>query len=371
MADQYSNPFGMYQNVNPVPDNPIYSAFQGARNQMAAQPFMDIMQQSQQYDLAKKGMETGEFMGQEAIQQRSLGRQADMTKSRSTINTQPELDQTTILGEQEKRRAMPYATDAQIEQAKKLVMEAKAAPAREFISEIGRMYNMMSNAPEQARPQLWAQTVQRWEATHPGAKLPPQYQIYNESLMGELQAINFASVNTPEQIGRERVAGLQQDSAIVQNHETNQTRIDAAHIAAGAARDSAGIAAARPPTAESTDKQRARLRRELNSTHKNDPEKLAEYKMLVDDAWNKQVTARPALTLLEIQALTLEDPKARQQKEKEYRAVQAKFYADNGIYLNAPPAGTQRVHPTKGVIQFKGGQGLDPKDLNNWEPVKK
>jgi hypothetical protein len=119
---------------------------------------------------------------------------------------------------------------------------------------------------------------------------------------------------------------------------------------------------------ETPAKARARLRRAL-SQNPDQPEMVDEYKTYLEDDWTTQTQRDPGLTLLRIQALTATDPAAKEQANSKYNELRQQFFAEKGFHLNAPPAGTVRRHPERGMIRFKGGFGRDPRNLDNWESV--
>lgn len=354
---QYTNPFGLYADVNPVPQNPFWSGMMGARNQMTAQPFIDMMEQSQGLDLMKKGMETGEFMGQEAQGVRSQQRRAAGAESQFKIDTLP--NDAKLRNEQtaQELRSLPYMTDQKIEQAKLATQNAKAAPQRELLSELGQLHEPLSQASPQERPFMYLSAIERWKQTHPGVDVPPQFRMYNDSILPDLAAIRYAQIYTPEQVGKERQIRLQGDEAMRRARLEGNDKVRTALIGYDTHVDTAE--AMRERSRETPPQAVARLRRELTAKP-DQPEKIDELRYHMEDQWNTEVQRDPGLAVLRMQAMTAEDPKRREELMSRYDDQRWSFFAEKGIYLPRKFKGK--------TWRYTGSYGGNWKDQKNWKP---
>jgi hypothetical protein len=357
----YANPMQMFQNVNPVPNNPFWSGMMGARNQMAAQPFMDQMHQNNAYDLQKKGMETGEFVSQEAQDVRSQQRRGVGAESQYKIDTLPTDARNRNMESNENMRALPHVTDAKIEQAKSAIMNAKSAPARALMTELGQLSSVLETAPEQERPHLYLSAMQRWQMAHPGVEVPPQFKMYDPRILPDLAAIRHAQIYTPQQMQKEREIMLQGDERVRNTRIEGNDSVRRALIGYNSSVDSASVSHSRenPPQAV------ARLRRELAANPKQ-PAKVEEYKSHLDDQWNKSVQTDPGLSILRMQSMMESDKKRREELEEQYETRRWQFFAEKGVYLNRK----YRVGGKLKEFKYTGDFGGNFRDQKSWTEVR-
>lgn len=346
----YINPMQMYQNVNSAPNNPFWSGYQGGQFQQQAQPFIDMMRQGAGYDLQKKAMETGEFMGSTAQAQREAERQAATAKSQYTIATEPERAQTDITGFQQTRRKMPDLTDAEIAKARQTVMNAQSAPAREFIAEAGALADHFDNLDEGQRQQAYDQFINRWHMTHPGAVLPEHLRKYSPELHREMKAIHYASVNTPEQIGRERLKDMEVTGGLQRETLQQAGATDRALIQGQSQRAVASIHA---NTAETPQKAEARIRRQLRD-NPNDEDAQRELRGYIEDRFDQRFQRDGLGQMLQVQAAS--DPK-NLTRYLTYREQQkARLFMNEGIYGDVDGEGRSAVLR---AIELNPNMGVD------------
>lgn len=354
MPDAYLNP-GSAIDINAGQgDNPFWSAFQGARREQMLQPFVDQARQSGQMDLMRKQMETGEFLGQEAQQQRSLQRRSDMATQQSNIDLQPARTKRELRQIDEDIRSMPGMTDAKIAQAAEITRNAKAAPHREMLSQLGQMYDVLKDAPEADRPFLYAGRIKQMQGLGIDvAKELPEFANYDPRHLPDLAAIRHAQIFSPEQVGKERLTMLQgQNQTGVANIHGNAAR-DVANINADAHRDAARIAA-EPKVQETPPKAIARLRKQL-AANPDDQESKDEYKYYIDDAWDKKQEKDISLMMLKMKVLNSSSEQERAAAKSQYDEAMYGFYTEKGIPI------------IKNGYRWKGG---NPAKKSSWEPVK-
>jgi hypothetical protein len=326
----YESPMAMFQNVNPVPNNPFWSGMMGARNQMAAQPFMEMDQQSQGLDLQKKTMETGEFMSPQAQDVRQRQRAAEGGKADFDVKSYAE-----------QIRGLAPEMDARIAKAKSITMQTQGQPAAALISDMGQMYDVIQKTPEEQRPGVWAGAVQRWQMTHPGMQVPDQFRNYSPEHLADVAAIRYTQLNMPEQVGKERLKGMEIEGGMARETQQQEGATARAGITADAHIQGARLAAERAQAQETPQRAIARLRRTLSANPKN-AEAEDEYKSYLDDSWQKEKANDMTHAMLQIRATNSQDPKAQEAATKQMNDMRYKFYADRGIFLNAPADGTER-----------------------------
>lgn len=357
MAD-YSNPMQMFQNVDPTPNNPFWSGMMGARNQATAAPFIDMMQQSQGMDLAKKGMETGEFMSPEAQQVRQKEQQAKGGKADFDIESY-----------KQQIRGLGPEMDARIAKAKDITTRLQGSPYQDFLTDLGQMHDTLNDTPEEQRPNVWAGAVQRWQMTHPGLQVPENLRQYTPEHMKDVAAIRFNQLNSPEQVGKERLELMRQDAGMNRETQQQEGATARARIAAEASRYGADKSSDRAQAAETPQKAIARLRRTLARNPK-DAESYDEYKSYLDDSWQKEKAQDMTFAMLQIRAMNAQDPAQQEEAVKKMEELRNKYYADRGVYLGAPPDGTVQAGKGGKKYKFDGGFGKNPKDKSNWKEIK-
>lgn len=338
MADvQYANPFGLFQDQNPIPSNPFMSGFQSQTNQRTAMPFINQARESSQLELMKKQMMTGEEMSPEAQGARMSAyplQQAQNESKGRMIKPEEEAQRMRLA---EEIRAMPGMTDEKIAKAHLATQNAKAAPHRELLSELGQLYDVVKDAPEQARPFLYLSALNRWKQTHPGSDVPEQFRNYNEAMLPDLGAIRHSQLYTPEQVGKERITGMQTRSAegIAGGHD--QTSIQVEGMRGASARAVASIHA---NSQETPPKAEARLRKELRDNPNNE-DAQRELTGYLEERFDKSFQRDNLGNMLQIQATS--KPEAMQ-KYLVYREQQkARLFMNEGVYGDIPPEGRDWV----------------------------
>lgn len=369
MPDTYVNPFTIQQN-NAVPSNPFWSGMVQGQTERQAQPFIGMAQQSQGLDLQKKQIETGEFADPRSVAARMTGQDLTTAQNQSKTSMVPVQEDAERRRIAEEIRALPDMTNEKIEKARLATMNAKGAPQRELFSELGSLYEPMSQAKgEQEKAFLYLGAINRWEQTHPGIKLPDNLRNYSPGIESDIAAIRHAQIYTTEQVGKERVGHITGQYG-QQREETQQGGANyRAEIAARAHMYGADKSAERVQGQETPPKAVARLRREL-SQNPDQPEKMDEYRAHLEDQWQQQTQRDPGLTILRIRSLTAESPQEKQQAQKQYDQMRNQFFGEKGIYLDAPESGTVKAGKDGKKYRYKGGFGRDWRDRKNWETVE-
>lgn len=310
----YNNPFSMYQNVNPVPGNPFWSGWKGAENQMTAQPFMNQALESQGLELQKQRMDTAEYTGPEAQLQRSYRRKEDIEKAKQDI------------------RAMPSMTDAKIAAANNARMVSEGTPYRDLMNDVGMLYPQLKDANPEQRAQMWQGMAQRWAQTHKGIQIPPEFQQYDDKHLTDAAAIHYAQLNTPEQVGKERLAGMEYDTQLL----LGQQRAESAQaVASTQAQAHIRGAEIMTQTRETPDKAITRLKRTL-ATNPNDEDAQAELNSQLESKFNDSFSRDGLGNILQLNAAS--DP-TKQSAYLVYREQRkARLFMDEGAYGPLEPA---------------------------------
>lgn len=353
MADvQYANPFGLYQDQNPIPTNPFMSGMQAQQNMNTAQPFINQAQESSNLELMKKRMMTGEEMSPQAQGARmsAYPLQQSQNESKQRMVLPEEQAQQQRLAEE--IRGLPGVTDQKIAQAKLARQAAEGTPMRHLHDELGTLYDTIKDAPETARPFLYASSLARWRQTHPGSDVPEEFRNYDPRILPDLAAIRHSQIETGEQRGKEALEAMRNDTTLKAGGIHNQGSADVARINADA--HVAGIRIMDATKQQETPpKAIARLRKSL-AADPNDQEAKDEYKYYIDDAWDKRQEKDMSLMMLKMQALG-NDPKASVEAKAKYDQAQYEFYSEKGIPI-----------VKNGYEWVKG----DPRKPTSWKKAK-
>lgn len=323
--DQYINPFGIQQN-NAVPSNPFYSGMVQQQTQQQAQPFIDMAQQSRGLSLQKQGIETGEFADPRAVRARMSGHDLTATQNESKIAMQPKIDEHERKRLSEEIRAMPGMTDAKIAQAAEVTRNARSAPHREMLMNLGQLYPMLQKASDTEKPFLYASAVERMKGL--GIQVPKNFQNYDERFLPDLAALYHNQIFSPEQVGRERIVDQQgRNNLDVQAlRNEGQLAVQNAHNSG-----SLRVAQERGAVAETPQRAEARLRRELRANPNNE-EAGRELKGYLEERFDQRFQKDGLGNMLQIQAS--QNPEAMK-KYLIYREQQkARLFMDEGIYGN-------------------------------------
>lgn len=117
---------------------------------------------------------------------------------------------------------------------------------------------------------------------------------------------------------------------------------------------------------ETPQKAVARLRYTL-SRNPDDEQSMSEYRSHLEDGWQKQLQNDPALMVLRARAISTDNPEIQKASQKRYQQERARYFAENGIYMNAPQKGEPRQFKDGSIRKFKGGYNRDPSKESSYE----
>lgn len=362
MADvTYANPFGLYQDQNPIPSNPFMSEWNAIQNRQTAQPFINQAKENGDLELMKRRMETGEFMSPEAqgarMSQFPLQQQMNESKGRMI---QPEENAQRERLSQE-IRALPDMTDQKIAQAQLAVQQAKGAPHRELLSELGQLYDTVKDASPADRPFLYQSALSRWQQTHPGSEVPEQFRAYREEFLPDLAAIRHAQIYSPDQVGKERLTSMQNQSAqsIAQGNNQTQVQVGAGHDAAHLAAVGAQVKAQETPP-----KAISRLVGELRKDPNNEGSKR-ELSYYLSTEFETKFAKDGRAQMLAISA-NGDTPQAQQaaQTLEQYKSwSRAQYYGEHNIDTPGSDMGFQEYQWAKANYDAPQNQGMSWDDV--------
>ena len=346
---EYENPFSGLPNPAAFQDADIHTrAFMQGDRQRLMQPFMDMAQQRQQMEMKKKQMEMGEFASPEAIRARMTG----LTKTADT-NT---FDAAKARADYER---LPQEQKLKIAELSNKINDETMKPHRQLFEQMGMMADRIEAAPEQHRPILFQQELDRWQKLNPNSKIPDNLRQYSPQAMQELNSIRYALVHTPaveQDIAKNAPKLASEESRYAAGLNKD---LEVARIQGQTQRDVAGIRrdAAGKPMNES--QHRVTLRQQLSDAELPQEERvMAEEELkgyLQKDIANEYKTRQ--LEVLQGQ-LSFED-------------IQNRVYSENGIKSKAGAKNKYEAGKTyefkQGKMKFKGG---NPQDEKNWEKVK-
>lgn len=356
----YISPFAMAQNQNPVQGNPFWSGMMGERNQQNAYPFMANALQGQEMDLAKKGMENQEFASPLAQRSRATGLQHGIQTKQSEMETLPFKTAADKLRYQEEIRAMPSLTDEKIAKAGEVMRQIKSQPHKELISSLGSLYDLLHKLPEDKmgpdgfvqssqRGQVYLRELARWQMTHPGVEIPEMLRRYDShNTMGDLAAIRFNQLNSPEQVGKEKLAHIQGGYKLEEERMGNASAERRADTAAGAARYGADASRDRGQNQETPARALARLKREIR-TNPSNQEAKDELEGYLQDGFSKYLKDHPETGNLQIMSMQgMNDPKKQIKYLERMEELQHDYYQGHGINK---PIRKYRIDPATGKVQ--------------------
>lgn len=238
MADLI-NPFSGMPNpsdytVHGVPN--LLSIGAANQRQEMAQPFLDMLQQSQGLDLAKKRLEMEEFSGANAVAARDAKRRKEKAEFDEFITTSPYR----ITQEREKARLSPYLTEQQIADAQLKAMEAKNAPYQAAIQFFGNNFDRLDRMKPAERQAAYEQMLEEFKTTHPefASKIPQALQAWDSNTMSRLAAHRAYQISTPkfyQEMAKQELVNKSQEK----QHQISAGGTVAAAQVAAAARDRA------------------------------------------------------------------------------------------------------------------------------------
>lgn len=360
----YLNPFGMVQNQNAVPSNPFWSGMVGQRNQANAYPFMQNSFQSQGLDLQKQAMEVGEFTSPLAQESRRTGLEEGIATKRSNMEILPFKTEHERKRYLEEIRALPALTDEKIARAGEVVRNVKAAPQRELLANLGTLYDMMHKLPDDSGPdgsmknpqraQTYLREVARFRMQNPGIDIPPQLRTYDpDNTMADLAAIRFNQLNSPEQVGKERIENIRGDYKLRDSELDNASRERQVAGTNAATRYAADKAAERAAANETPAKAIARLKKEIRENPK-DQEAQDELHGYLQTEFSKYLKERPEKGALDIMYMQgMNDPKSQVQYFERMQQLEGDFYERHGIKI---PQYEYRLNGGKVQRKLKGSK---------------
>lgn len=321
--DQYVNPFSITQH-NAIPNNPFMSGMIQQQTQQQAQPFIDMAQQSRGLSLDKQRIETGEFADPRAVNARMSGHDLTTATNQSKLRMMPKMEEAEMRRIDEEIRALPHMTDQKIAQAQEITRNARSAPHREMLANLGQLYPILQKATDQEKPFLYLSAIERMKQL--GIKVPQQFTNYDPRHLNDLAAIYHAQIYTPEQIGKERITDMQGRNNLDVQALRNEGQLAVAQTSAEAHVKGASI---RNEAAETPQKAVARLRRELRAKP-GDPDAASELSGYLNEEFDKRFQRDSLGQMLQIQAMQNKDKMAQYLTYREQQ--KARLFLDEGLF---------------------------------------
>lgn len=371
----YTNPFGMAQDQNPVPNNPFWSGMQGQRNQANAYPFMQNEMQSQMMDLSKKGIETSEFGSDLARRSRETALTHGIRTKEADMDAMPLRTQAELARYREEIRAIPNLTDEKIARAKQVVDGIQSQPHRELVAGLGSLYDMLHKMPEDQmgpdghvvsspRAQTYLREVARFKMLHPKVDIPQQLTQYDpKNTMSDLAAIRFNQLNSPEQVGRERIEHLRGQYKLEETGLDNTSRESVARGNNSATRYAADAAKVRSETPRTAAQIEHSLRERLNKTP-NDAEAKAELQSHWTQEFQKSLSG-------DIQYLQLATNPQTAEKAETYKSWRrAQFLHEKGVQADGANLTQDEYDWTARAVRVNSGMSWEEAEQQGRELKK-
>lgn len=182
---EYMNPFAGLPNPQNEPDNPFMRGMMTSERRRTVQPFLDMSRQEGQIDLQKKLMQAQEFASPEAVEARRSGLTATTAKNR--FDEQKAKFDFDRLPEEQKLKFAEIGNKLRKEEAQ---------PHMEMFQELASLSDVLEKTPEQHRPLVYRQWVDRFEQTNK-RPIPEKFKNYTPQVLSEAQAIKMGLVATP------------------------------------------------------------------------------------------------------------------------------------------------------------------------------
>lgn len=323
--------------VNPnVYESPFMRAWQEERRVGQAAPFVDMARQSQGMNLDQQRMEQQEFMSPAAQQLRQAQIGAKTAEANYTTMTKPVQGEKDVASWRAEIEALPAMTREKIAKAEQNYNQIKATPQVQLYQSAAAMYDHLSKVPEEARPLVWNNFVQRLRQTNPQAQLPPDMEQYSPELMANLGATKYALVNDIDQTQKRELEELKGQKTIQAAQISGNAHITAAQIGANGAVTAAGVRAntERP---ESPAQMEARLR-DLVASGKASPEDKATWQSILEEKWQRFENQDAELKPLSVMSALRNDPALTQR----YNSLRAQKRAQ---FMQGQMGGTGQSNP--------------------------
>lgn len=184
----YINPFSGMGGDQTI-ESPFLRDMDRQKKFQMAEPFVNMARQNQQVDMQKKLMEMGEFSSPQAQQLRAQKIQTDLIGQQQKARALPWATDFEIAEAKGKIESQPYMTTEVIEKAKAAAVKAQGSPAEALYQEIGTANSEIKKLPQEAR-QLYAQKfIEQWQARHPGAQLPSAMRQYDPQVWDQAELV--------------------------------------------------------------------------------------------------------------------------------------------------------------------------------------
>lgn len=339
----YMNAGSMAQNQNQVPNNPFWSGMMGQRNQANAYPFMQGQFQNQQMDLQRKAMEQEEFASPAAREARQSGLEKTGAVNRADISNLPFKTDAEKQRYIEEIRSLPTLTDEKIAKAGEVIRNVKSQPHRELLANLGTLYDRMHQLPEDTvgpdgfitsspRGQTYLNEIARFRMLNPGLDIPEGLRTYDpKNTMSDLASIRHSQLNSPEQVGKEKLAHITGGYALEKEGMGNRSDERRAEITAGASRYTADKGAEKAAAAETPAKAVARLHREIRANPDNQEAK-DELSGYLNESFGKFLKDHPQKGSLDILAMQgMDNPNKQKQFLEQMQEIRGDYFKEHGI----------------------------------------
>lgn len=325
---------GMFQNVDPVKTNPFWSGVQAGNFQEQAKPGLDMNRASQMMGLQKQGMENQEFMSPLAVGARQSKLESDTATNKANLETLPWKTKKDIADYQAHLDELPSMSAERKAKARSLAMEYEGKPQSALINTIGNEFEAFQKAPPAKHGEMWKQTIGRWEAQHPGIKVPEQYKEWSPDRLGDMMTIRQSQLYTAAH--RQKLGEIQETA---KGHEKTSrisagAHIESARIHERGAKERTQMALDSP---KSTDAFNARLLSKA-STGSLTEEEAALIPNVVEDSFQKSTEGKALSEALKIGAFEAakDGGKALEAIQQQLAKARRGFYKNKGMEKYMP-----------------------------------
>lgn len=308
----YINPFSGMGGDATIESPFLRSMDRGTRHNLAA-PFIEMAQQNQQMDMQKKQLEHSEFASPLAQQLRQQKMQTGLVEQQQRARALPWTTDAEISDAESKIRSNPAMTEQRIAEAEQLVIKARGTPAQKLFEEIGTLNAGLKQLPESARPMAAQKAIEQFQARYPGAQLPAIMREYNPLNWDMAEYVAIQTARHRQEMEKER---FQQGEMTRREEIQSGDRRYAADKQYDRAVDAAVARNSGTGKPENESQARARIRRTLADRNASPEAK--------EDAQAELKGYLEAQILKEIDTRYLEISQTREYKDTDPRKVTAK-----------------------------------------------
>jgi hypothetical protein len=219
----YMNPFSAIDPSQLGSGATVSQAAMAGAKATAAQPFIDMAQQSQGIDLATALQKFKEMMDPASVEARMSEQQLKGATNKANMELLPHQTAAAKAKAISDLELQPYMTEQKREEAIQAAREAQGKPAAALFAMGSEMYEAIEKVPEPMRPIAYQQMLERWKAQNPGAPIPKGMETYTPKTMQGLGMMRYGQLNS---VGHQQgMAKQEADNAAAYTRTMDSTKM--------------------------------------------------------------------------------------------------------------------------------------------------